>query len=183
MTVGTPKTWADSAVVPVTASDMNAEVRDQLRELFGPKRAQVYRSTAMSLVSGTTPLVVTFDSEAYDTDTMWDAANPTRLQLTTAGLYIVIAHAFFGNYSTPTRHLQMRMNAAGASGGGTALPADQVYGAGASGSGKVGLVFERVFTAGQYLEMFVFQNSGATQASGLGGGASNIFLSARRVAI
>lgn len=182
MTVGAPKTWANSAVTPVTATDMNAEIRDQLTELFGPKRVHAYRTAAMSLASGTSGILVPFDAEAYDTDSMWDPANPSRVVFTSSGLYQITARAMFGTYAPPIRHLQVRMNAAGAATGGTSLTIDQTNPA-AGNSGKVGEVFERNFTAGQYIEMFVYQNSGATQASGLNGGVLTTFLQARRVAI
>lgn len=53
--------------------------------------ANVYNSTNQSLTPGQYT-TLTFDTEAYDTDSIHDGTNPTRLTCKTAGKYLIVGH-------------------------------------------------------------------------------------------
>jgi len=51
--------------------------------------ARVRRTTNQAIASGA-PVLVTYDTEDYDTDGLWEAGDGGRLTVRTAGLYLVI---------------------------------------------------------------------------------------------
>jgi hypothetical protein len=58
---------------------------------FTPPAVQVYISGGTQSVSDATETTFSFDTEAYDTDSMHSGGAPTRITFTTAGLYLVAA--------------------------------------------------------------------------------------------
>lgn len=124
-------------------------------------RSHVYFSSNVSLTSGTAG-VVQWTANAYNVDNEYTASS-SRLTANTSGLYRVSARAAFAYNATGTRELQLAKNAAGTIGGGTVLT--DVFAPAATVTGSPPLVvssgFDIVLTAGDYIEMFVLQNSGS----------------------
>ncbi len=159
-----------SAYVPVagrkiTAVDLETGVTDVLNWLLNDyPRVHAWDASAASMINGTATLVP-FNSETFDTDSMHDTAvNNSRIVHNTAGLYeedwlLTIA----GGVAYTQLDMNIRLNAAGASGGGTSLRT-QPYSDGTRGAVTMGLRYLRFFNAGDYTEAFVTQSSGGNRA-------------------
>lgn len=160
-TVPTNRTWAVGEIV--TAARLNA-LRDSLDWSQGDfPRCHVYDGTGITMTNATATLV-TWNSEVYDNDTMHStSSNTSRVTFTTAGLYEVHFRITLGGGSTiTTLDMMCRLNANGASGGGT-LIRTQPWESGA-GLRTAELQFRRAFSAGDYVELFVTQASGANRS-------------------
>lgn len=84
---GTPRTWS-SGEKP-TAAQFNTEFRDWITALANPPAVRLHHTATQNVVSGGTTLL-TWDTEAYDTDSMHEGVtNPTRITFNKAGLYQV----------------------------------------------------------------------------------------------
>jgi hypothetical protein len=114
--------------------------------------ARAWRSTAQSIASGTwTPL--SFDSERWDTDNIFDVANPTRFTCRTSGKYLANFTVGVASNATGVREWAIRVN--GSTYHGLVLtPA--ASGAGTYGGATVVLDL----TVGDYVEFVAYQTSG-----------------------
>lgn len=154
----------------VTASLWNGDVRDGVNFLLSPPRVSVSNTAAHSHTSGTS-LLLTWDTEAWDTDTMHSTVtNTSRLIATTAGTYAVTARIAFASNATGIRYIDVRKNAAGnvASGTRVAFNANTAV---ASGTVTVvNVACDVVMAANDYLEVFGFQNSGGALSDDVSAG-------------
>jgi hypothetical protein len=143
----------------VTASLWNGDVRDGVNFLLSPPRVSVSNTAAHSHTSGTS-LLLTWDTEAWDTDTMHSTVtNTSRLTAVTAGTYQVVARLAVAANATGIRSLDVRKNAAGVAAGGTRVGYDSqtpVTGAVTS----VAVICDVALAANDYIECFGFQTSG-----------------------
>ena len=165
---GTPKTWTGGAVL--TASDLNAELRDSLSFLADKPRCKVLMGATggsgagnQNLTSGSTAYLV-FKEESYDTDSIHDnSTNSTRLTMVRAGLWRITGSAeFLGNVSTDgTRVLSIRLN------GSTVLAAPSqravTFGTGPSTIVQASVDFYTSTTT-DYVELGALQDSGSSIA-------------------
>jgi hypothetical protein len=78
-----------------------------------PPMAEVRRTTTQS-IANTTWANVSFDASAaiFDTDSMWDSANPTYLTIKTAGVYLFSVQASFATNGSGARLVDIEKNAA-----------------------------------------------------------------------
>ena len=159
-TIPNPRTWSPSEVL--TAPRMNAELRDALAFLLDPPRCHAYDASSLALPNATTTLI-TFDSEIYDTDAMHStSSNTSRVTFTTAGLYEVHYRITLGGGTAITQlDLMARLNAEGFTSGGTSLRTQPWESGGSLKTAE--LQFRRFFSAGDYIELFATQTSGATR--------------------
>lgn len=169
----------------VSAAWANGNVKDPLDFLLNPPRCQVSPSSTTACADGTSTLV-SFDAFQYDTDNMHDPGTfPSRITFTTAGLYML--HVYIrleGTSVTWTRILsQLRLNAGGSSSGGTVIHnhADAGPSAATNNWRSVRYSLERTFAAGEYIELFVTQTSGASR--NLSGSNNITGITARMVAL
>jgi hypothetical protein len=127
--------------------------------LLNPPRCQAYQTTGQTVASATnTPL--SFQSEVYDTDGMHSTTtNPWRLTVQTAGLYNVQAYAIFTTTMAATVQVQAEIWI-----NGSPVEGGSASGTGAgSGIGTALNISAPVqLNVGDYVELVVFQNSGAT---------------------
>lgn len=149
-----------------------------------PPQASIYQTTtSTSFTTGTWGLVG-FDAEIFDIVQAGDspmhdtATQNSRLYFRTAGKYVVSGQLTFVTNATGSRSVDLRMNAAGSSSGGTSLVLQSVA---ALASATTVLVPEvtYAFAAGDYVELFGLQTSGGTISSQTGQRYS--FLKARLV--
>lgn len=155
----------------IQASWANSDIRDAINFLAsGMPRVSVSNSTAHSHTSGTA-LLLTWDTEAYDTDTMHSTVtNTSRLVATTAGTYTVNARIAFASNATGIRYLDLRKNAAGAVASGTRIAFDANTAVGSSTVTVVNVAIDVVLAAADYLEVFGFQNSGGALSTDVSAG-------------
>ncbi|MFI8237608.1 hypothetical protein ACIF83_10205 [Streptomyces sp. NPDC085866] len=156
-----PSTQSFVAGEKVTASKLNASSKTVLDFLMNPPRVNAYLGGTLQPASGTSTLV-TFDSEAWDTDSMHStSSNTSRITINTSGQYLVSFYARFPSNATGYRQANLRQNSAGAANGGSSLSTVSV--AAANGAATfVGRTFELTCVAGDHYELFVTQNSGST---------------------
>lgn len=156
--MGTPPTF------PIGSTPGQAELQFAL----DPPRASV--SGPSTSLADDVLTVVTFGTLKWDTDGMWDAGTPTRLTVQTPGLYTVTMIATVPTAAYGRLSINLRSNAGGIATGGTSIlthtPVNTTItgatlAANSSLSGAVTL--EQPFVAGDYVEMFVLQKSGATR--------------------
>lgn len=172
-TVPTPLTAAAGA--KATATSFNAGVKTPLEwELTNYPRVHAHNVAGTTITNATAWTLVPFDAETYDTDSMHDpTTNNSRIVFTTAGLYEVDYQVVLvGSLTTfPTvARLNIRLNAAGASGGGTVLKVLD-YG----NAHVMSTRFCRVFSAADYIEIFASQTSGVNKTLDNTGLATRVF--------
>jgi len=162
-TVPGTRTW--SVGEDITASRLNLELRDALDFLLTDHpHCHVSDTTGTTMTNGTSTLVP-FDGETYDNDTMHSTVtNNSRVNFTTAGLYEIMARVTItGGTTITTMDLNVRLNSAGSSSGGTSIRT-QPWDTG--GSLKMAeLYFHRPFAAADYIEVFLQQSSGANRTT------------------
>lgn len=121
--------------------------------------AQARRTTALSITSGAFP-VVTFDAEDYDSGTIHDlSTNTSRLTAPTDGLYVITANVAFASNATGDRKAYLCINSAGTIVGATIIAAVSQRAASADIT-AFPITKTHYMTAGQYVELFVSQDSG-----------------------
>lgn len=145
----------------------HAEMKRQIKRLHDREYRQAFvgcsltNSVNLSIASrGALPGVAhTFDTEVYDVGVegvgMHDNVNPTRIIIRKNGYYLVSGAVIMAANITGTRFLSVRKNGAG-----NLLLADQEY----PGHGQtVAMNISRILklATNDYLELMVFQNSGA----------------------
>ncbi|HOW90758.1 MAG TPA: hypothetical protein PK883_00460 [Anaerolineaceae bacterium] len=118
---------------------------NQIAALQGPPRVRLTVTT--DFASSTTIANISWETEVFDTDTMFSSANPARVTFTTAGLYFVSLQVVFSSGTELSyRHAGMYLNGnTGSLIAGMTLPAitSTVIPI------NVGTIYP--FTAGQYL--------------------------------
>jgi len=125
--------------------------RSEVRAISG---ARVYNSAAISIASGVNA-AITFDSERYDDASYHSTSvNTSRLTIPLAGRYLIGAHIAFAAHVTGARYLQLRLN----NGTFLALQATQALTGGAVTYLSLATAYN--LAAGDYIEVFPFQDSG-----------------------
>jgi hypothetical protein len=146
----------------LTAATMT-DIDTNLENQRVPTMASVYRSAALSHTSNGFYQSIAWDTQAFtQTDTgMWSAGtNPSRVTLTTAGLYVVTATVSPGASATGFRIPSIYKNGAAAA-----------YGDTTPGNATINYcnVSALIQSDGDdYVEIFVFQNSGGNIAYTVG---------------
>lgn len=158
-TVPATQNWTSGETV--TASKLVAATKTPLDFLMNPPRVSAYNTTGIVAASGT-PTLVTFDTEAWDTDSMHSTTtNTSRILINTSGQYLIHMYARFPNNATGYRQINLRINSGGTSGGGNSVQTVPM----AAASGQTTMVvrtMELTCAAGDYYEMFVQQGSGSS---------------------
>jgi hypothetical protein len=167
MAVPAEITWLSAQLVD--EGDLNEQLRDAINFLLSPPRCSLYKSADGSL-NDLAWGVIGFDTELYDPYTpAAHSGTSSRLTAAETGLYTIFAKIRFGGITSGAMDLDVRKNAAGVQTGGTRLQVDTV-GATTGGDEFPSLTFDDQLNAGDYIEMFGRQSSGAAKAvvSGVG---------------
>jgi hypothetical protein len=158
-----PKTWI-STDVP-TYTDFN-DISENLRFLHTKDRVHAYDSADQN-ISNTTWELMTWDSEDYDNNTLHSTSSNTgRLTCQSSGLYLVEFKINWEVNTTGQRRVMLRKNSGGSDSGGTAQGtwyAEAIGTEQTTVAGGRGIVLN---TGGSndYVELFVYQNSGGSLA-------------------
>lgn len=148
-----PRTWVAGELV--TASIMNTHVRDNFEALY-PAACRVYHSANQAVASGGGGGTLAFNSEDYDTDAMHSTSvNTSRITATRAGKYHVGAVLIWAANATGQRQVFINRN-------GSTIAANVHNNAGGSVGAQMALSCDVALTAGQYVEVGVWQNSGGS---------------------
>lgn len=155
-TLPSPRTWA-SGDNP-TATQLNTDIRDGFSFLLNPPRVLVYRSAGQT--SSGSETLLTWDREIFDSDGLHStSSNTSRLTVVTAGVYEVVLHidwAVTVDASPGNRFATVQKNNAGGTtpGSATEIGSDYITGAlsNASNPEVNHLVFQHLFSAGDYIE-------------------------------
>jgi hypothetical protein len=179
MAIPTPHDFAASEFVNDTT--MDSGVRDPLNYLLSPPHVKVYRSANASIANITWVLVAGWDSEEYDDPTRPShstSTNPSRLIAPEDGVYQLIWECIWAA-ATGQRTLKWKKNAADVDTAGTLIVQQQIDATGGGATTSEDGAVETALNAGDYLQMFIFQNSGG--AVNMIGGVGNSFASWRWV--
>lgn len=161
-TVPTPLDPAPGDKNSATAFD--AGVRDVLNWLMtGYPRVHAYSAAGVAVPNSSGGTLITFDSEIYDTDNMHSTVSNTgRVTFTTAGLYRISIQISMPTATYSTLDMYTKLNANGVIGGGTTIK-QNFYNVAAAATGNCFFNFTRFFNAGDYIEQFIDQTSGASR--------------------
>lgn len=169
--VPTPRTFVAGEIE--TAAFLNS-LAQVITFLQNPPRVRCYQGTGTSLVNNSAT-VVNFDSETYDTDSMHSTTtNTNRLTAATPGLYTIRGRVGLADNAVGDRFIAIRKN-------GTEFARSE--GAHLAGSGNIWAmeVSDEIYlAAGDYVDMVVYQNTGAAVTTSTGTYTS---FSARWVAV
>lgn len=156
-----PTPWDPTTSDRLSASAFDAGVRDPLVWLLtGFPRVRAYVNSTVTLVDAAgTDLLIPFTGETYDTDAMHSTSlDPSRLIFTTAGLYEINLQLQFPAATYTRMDIIGRIGSAGNPAAGTEIRRNNF-------SNRIPQWdFTRYFTAGQYIEFFGAQTSGANRA-------------------
>ena len=152
---------ADSSVTSAKILDGTIATADLANSSVTPAKtgvvpaARVFNSGNISCGDGTFT-TLTFDSETFDTDTIHNTgSNTSRLTATTAGIYVVTGHATFDANATGRRALEIRLD-------NTSSLALQTVASPGAVNHELSVTTIYALTAGQYVELRAFQNSGGS---------------------
>ena len=176
-TVPTPYHFTAGSIP--TASAMNGGLESALSFLLNPPCCSIYQSASGSVATATWTRVL-WDSEHYDTDTMHSTSSNTgRITFNTSGLYRLTIDAFWDSSSTGGRGVNLTKNNAGSHDAANVVLSDG-FDAGVGSTNQLqSVAIDRRFTAGDYIEMWVYQSSGG--ALNFQGGYNKSALQARWV--
>lgn len=149
---------------PSTGDIIPASLLDQYREnfefLISPPQCSFGHSTTQNIATSTWT-VLSGNTENYDTDGMHSTVtNNSRATVNTAGKYIIIAQSLFAANVTGIRQMRLIVN------GSTSYDVanmNPVAGTGTRINGSRSLAL----SAGDYVEVEVWQNSGGNLATNL----------------
>lgn len=110
-TLPAPDTFA--AGEKVTALKLNANVRDNVNFLLNPPTSQVFQTAQQNFATSGSFIVITWDTELYDTDNMVNLGTQNdRITIVTPGLYSVTLAFSFATNGTGIRIARVLKNGA-----------------------------------------------------------------------
>lgn len=144
----------------IAATAYNAGARDPIDFLLDPPRCRVADGTGIAIADGATVLM-TWSNEVYDTDTMHDTvSNTSRVVFTTEGYYQTSFAIQLPTATYTVSNIDVRLNAGGVIGGGSNL-----FQGNFQTARRLTGTFTRAYSAGDYIELFVTQTSGASRTT------------------
>ncbi|MFF0481060.1 hypothetical protein [Streptomyces sp. NPDC004435] len=145
----------------VTAAKLTAATKTPLDFLMNPPRVNVNSTSTIAVPTGTSVLIP-FDGEQWDTDSMHSTSvNPSRITINTPGQYLVSMYARYQVHATGYRQLNLRLNSGGSSSAGSTLTTINIPAVSGS-STFITRTFEMTCNAGDHYELFTLQTSGAS---------------------
>lgn len=151
----------------VTASLMNTDWGGNIAFLANPPTCRVYNTSAISLATGSYT-TLTFNSERWDPTSMHSTvSNPSRITISTAGVYIIEGHVQFDTNTTSERILEFLVN------GTNEIAFQRLASNGTGGSSIYSLVTVWKFAAADYVELRAYQATGGAQNTGTSNSSTN----------
>jgi len=144
----------------ITASLWNSDVRDGVDFLLSPPTCKVYK-TANQSIPDSAYSCLTWNAELFDTDTMHsNTSSNSRVTFTTAGIYQVTLTCLWANNAVGFRYHTIEKNGTTTYNSGTNIIEPFVIGALGATHAGANINFLSPFNAGDYIQVFVYQNSG-----------------------
>lgn len=144
----------------ITASLWNDDVRDAVNFLISPPRCKVYK-TANQSIANSAWACLTWNAEAFDSDTMHDnTTSNSRITFTTAGTYQITYNALWANNSTGLRNHTIEKNGTTTQGSGTTIIEPFAMSPVAATHSGASISVMASFVAGDWIQAFAWQNSG-----------------------
>lgn len=141
----------------VSSTLWNDDVRDAVNFLLDPPRTRL-RNTATVSTNTSTYTAMTWDTEVEDTDGMHSTStNTSRITIVTTGYYQLSGGIGWAANSTGQRRAWWHVNGTGVLGGLVTIPAGT-----ATEMAIPAATITLSLTAGDYVELFGWQNSGGT---------------------
>lgn len=124
-------------------------------------------------INNASTTAINFDNEDFDTDTMHDTStNNTRITFTTAGKYLIGACIGFAGHATGYRQISIRQD-------GSATLAYHAYIGLVATTLYMNIITIAEFSAAEYVELMVYQNSGAGLNTARDAGSNPVFWAKR----
>lgn len=140
---------------------MNTHVRDNLTFLGRPPSVRVTRSTSQSIANNTWT-AISWNTEGYDTDSMWSSTAGNRIEINTNGKFLVTSSVdFVASTGGVARAMGVRVDATTASTGNPThgrIVLSEVQGGGGWAGSYTTVVS---VTSTQRVKIMVLQDSGA----------------------
>ncbi len=134
--------------------------------------ARVYRSSNKSVLTST-DTAIDFNTEQFDTDDFWTSGSATRITIPSDGYYHIDSTIAWEQNSAGYRRHWLRLD-----GGSTVIGEHQTIPASASDSGSY-VSTDYYFTAGQYIEVYVWHNKGT--ATNVLGSEGRLFVDIHKI--
>lgn len=122
--------------------------------------AELTRATAQSVANNDATVAVSFSAAFYDTSAFWNFAAPTRVVVSVSGFYMVGGNVQFAANITGLRRLSVRRN------GGDHVVSQEIPAVASARMLAVSVLV--LLSAGDSLELMVFQDSGVALDSEVG---------------
>lgn len=151
-----PSTWTN---VMLTAAQLNQQLRDNLLTLRqgNQQLVKLYLDSDASITNSLDTILSWSNPPSFQVGTIWSAANPTRLTAPVTGYYLIIPNIEWLSNSSGVRNTFYRWSV------GAAQYELQSQGASLSGHSNCSGIGIHFLTAAQYVEIGVWQDSGATR--------------------
>lgn len=150
----TPRTWVTDQLM--SSSSFNTDIRDNQNFLYQPPACRVSK-TNITIPTGTLT-TISFDAEAFDTDSMHSTVtNTSRITINTAAKYLIHATGTWAAGGTGYRMIMLRKN-------GTDIDPSSRMTTQATGAGdnaSCSLVWADAYAVGDYLELRAYHTQGA----------------------
>jgi hypothetical protein len=159
-TIPTPYTWAHEEIPDFR--EMEARLTDMVQFLMNPPMIRL-RKVAQQNISNATNTALAYDYVEVETENMWDSANPSKVTPITPGWYAGTYGASFVSNVTGYRQLDAIKN-------GSANPTMRMkYDPVTGPSVGRGISFLEQFNGTtDYLEVYIYQNSGGSLLTATG---------------
>jgi hypothetical protein len=181
MAVPVPRTYVASEFI--SATTLNGDIRDVHNFMLEPPRVFAYHTASTALTDNVWTLV-SLGAELYDpysTAGHDNVTNNSRVVARETGLYTIHNQIRTSDLSGTIFQMQVRKNSAGSDTGGTRIFLQSQTGAGGGQVTQIGRSVDYPLNTGDYVEMFIFVNTGGSPDATLGSGADATFLSIRFV--
>lgn len=144
----------------ITASLWNDDVRDAVNFLISPPRVKVYK-TANQSIANAAYACLTWNAEAFDSDTMHDnTTSNSRITFTTAGTYQLTWVSLWPANTTGNRIHTIEKNGTTTQGSGTTIIEPVGFNPVNATHNGYTVTTMASFSAGDYIQAFVYQSSG-----------------------
>lgn len=156
MAIPVPYSWVDEEIPDFR--DMQSRLSDMMTWLMNPPFLRLRKITSQS-IPNTTHTAVSWDLVEVETVNMWDASAPTRIKPSVPGWYIGTCGYSFTGSATGYREMNLAKNGTQ---GTLRVNADGYTSGGLTNVSRGNIFLEQFNGTTDYIEMQLWQNTGAS---------------------